>query len=178
MENENGQLYTQPVVNNPLTAEIKPDKPIGGWLFLLAIGMVLNPIVVLFSVARNLLSALKPETVQTLLTQGTAYYNPPLLILVIVEIVFNVLIMLAYIYMLVIFFGKKKNLPIVFIVVYLTNLVFVIADTAALYFIQQGSAVYKTETSYIEIIQRLAACAIWIPYMIYSKRVKETFVKK
>lgn len=80
--------------------------------------------------------------------------------------------------MLLIFFGKSSHFPMIFIIIYLVNLFFVGSDTIVANFLHQDSGVYNTPVDYSDMIRQIAACAVWIPYMICSTRVKETFVKK
>jgi len=164
-----------------LEAGISPpppvEKKIGGWLYLIAIGLVANPFVVLSVMFKDLLPALKPETIKLMSTQGTVYYNPGLLNLIYFESGFYLVLLIAYIYLLTAFFRKQRNFPPVFMVIYLVNMAFIIFDTFAVHLITQSSGVYPSELSFVSIIWQAVVCAIWVPYMILSVRVKETFVK-
>jgi hypothetical protein len=99
-------------------------KGLSGWLILVGIGVVLNPIRLLFS----LIPAYKPIFAdgvwEALTTPGSAVYTPYFGALFIGEFIFNTLMFAACIYLIYLFFSKHYLFPKVFIGIALVSLIF------------------------------------------------------
>ncbi|MCJ7547681.1 MAG: DUF2569 domain-containing protein [Deltaproteobacteria bacterium] len=150
------------------------DK-IGGWLILVAIGLIFAPIRLLVVLFKDLLPALSADTWSRLTTPGTEAYHPLWAPLLFFEIIGNCLFILSPIIIAVFFFQRRRFVPRLFIVLLLANLVFVTIDYFAADLIPFVAA-QEDLGSLKELIRALIACAIWVPYFLVSKRVKGTFV--
>jgi len=150
------------------------DK-IGGWLILVAIGLIFAPIRLLVVLFKDLLPALSADTWSRLTTPGTEAYHPLWAPLLFFEIIGNCLFILSPIIIAVFFFQRRRFVPRLFIVLLLANLVFVTIDYFAVDLIPFVAA-QEDLGSLKELIRALIACAIWVPYFLVSKRAKGTFV--
>ena len=150
------------------------DK-IGGWLILVAIGLIFAPIRLLVVLFKDLLPALSADTWSRLTTPGTEAYHPLWAPLLLFEVIGNCLFILSPIIIAVFFFQRRRFVPRLFIVLLLANLVFVTIDYFAADLIPFVAA-QEDLGSLKELIRALIACAIWVPYFLVSKRVKGTFV--
>jgi len=150
------------------------DK-IGGWLILIAIGLIFAPIRLLVVLFKDLLPALSVDTWSRLTTPGTESYHPLWAPLLLFEILGNCLFILFPIIIAVFFFQRKRFVPRLIIVLLLANLVFVAIDYFAANLIPFVAA-QEDMGSLVELIRVLIASAIWVPYLLVSKRVKGTFV--
>ncbi len=180
MENDSKSTETIPIPPQPAAPGlVQPngDKPIGGWLILLAIGFILSPLLIGYNVYANILPAFKPETIQLMTAPGTEYYNPMLFNVIIFELVFDVILFAAFIFLLVLFFKKSKHFPLAFIIIYIFNFAGITLDTFWAHYAQNLVPVYKADMDLKDVVQQAVYCCIWVPYIIVSKRVKETFVK-
>ncbi len=166
----------------PIAPEVPAENPdgqkIGGWLILLAIGIVLTP----FRIGIALVSIFKNVTVPgvwaAITTPGSESYHPLWQPVIVSEVSINIILFIVSIVLAVFFFMRKKFVPIFFIIFIIFNAVFVTLD----YFISNLiPAVQAQQSNDMEtirtVIQSIVICFIWVPYFIVSKRVKKTFVK-
>ncbi len=150
------------------------DK-IGGWLILVAIGLIFTPIRLLVVIVKDLLPVLSGDTWSRLTTPGTESYHVLWAPLLIFEIVGNCLFVLFPIIVAIFFFQKRTFVPRLIIVLLLTNLIFVTIDYFAADLIP-FIAKQEDMGSLIELLRVFIASLIWVPYFLISKRVKGTFV--
>ena len=150
------------------------DK-IGGWLILVAIGLILAPIRLLVVFFKDLLPALSADSWSRLTTPGTEAYHPLWAPLLLFEILGNCVFIVSPIIIAIFFFQKRRFVPRLIIVLLLANLVFVAIDYFAADLIPFIAA-QEDIGSLVELIRVLIACAIWVPYFLVSKRVKGTFI--
>ena len=145
------------------------SKQIGGWLILVAIGLVISPF-------RLLLESI--ETFKPLFQPGVwgalATYNPLLAYFCVLEIIGNTVIGCAILYTIYLFFTKNKHFPISYILVTIVHLVWVLLDAVIASKIDPSIESFDKDTMQTLIKSALSAC-IWVPYMLVSTRVKETF---
>ena len=161
---ENEEIGTKEIE----ATETEP-KGIGGWLVLVLIGLIITPIRLLISMITEftpLLEQIKNNPILADLKQ-----------LVMAEIVVN-MIFLIYAFVLIILMLKKSKLfPRMIIIFYISNLVFVLADAIIISNHPVLGPITNITDSFMEIFKSVAANAIWVPYFIISRRVKNTFVE-
>jgi hypothetical protein len=149
---------------------------IGGWLIVIAIGLILS----LLQNLTNMLQVLAPlgrGFVWTRLTDPTSpVYHPYWKTVIIYDAVAGCLYVIMNFVAIILFFGKRRLfpkltiafIPSIFVLsligYYLTGLIPAVADKPA--YAAQGH----------ELIVRFIALHVWIPYLLVSKRVKATFV--
>ncbi len=145
-----------------------------GWLILVAVGLCLQPLVLVKTLADNF-EAFRPATWQTLTTPGGGAYHPLWAPLLVAEVAVNVGLLLGSGILLYLFFTKKRFFPKAVIGFMVLSLVVVLADNAAVSAIPQARA-QLGPGEYKQIGRAVVAAAIWIPYFLRSKRVHATFV--
>jgi hypothetical protein len=147
---------------------------IGGWLILVVIGLSLSPIVIAFGVITTHVPLFTSGQFSTLMDPASSNYHPLLGPLVVMEVIGNVIICGLAVTALVQMFRKSRRFPKWAIAFYAGNLGFLLLDAfvaSMIPLIQQDA-----DTSQ-GIIRAVISCAIWIPYMCVSVRVKNTFVQ-
>lgn len=167
---------------SPLTTEIKLSssvdeqkyQKIGGWLYIVGIGVVLNPILYVYTIAQSV-SVLSYDVWRLITTPGTEVYHPMLAPLIVFELVTTVGFLVLSIAVAIYFFQKRKILPKLIITFLLSNLAFCVID-----FLWVNSITLSVSLGadyLINWVYRTAiACLIYVPYFLKSKRVKGTFV--
>ncbi len=129
-------------------------KGLGGWLVLVGIGLVLGPLVTLGSIFLDWLPALNEG-------RASAHF------FYLVVAVYTLLIA-ASVWLILLFFMKKWRFP-KYMVFYLVGRFFL--SLLIYYFAQQESISYSGPAG------SFIVAAIWISYLVRSRRVKATFVK-
>jgi hypothetical protein len=114
---------------------------------------------------------------EVLTTPGSEAYHHLWAPLIISEIIGNSLFIIFDIVLIVLFFTKSNRFPILIIIFIATNLFFLAGDLVLTDLIPAVAAESDPE-SVTELARSIIAAAIWIPYFLVSKRVKNTFVKK
>lgn len=146
-----------------------------GWLVLVGIGLVLAPLLILKNIVETLLAYVD------LFVQISAEYEltsvgERLRALMIGEVIVQSILLLASVLLIFLFFKKHYLFPRVYMAVLLSALVLIGLDALIMYrFI---AAEDMDITNVMTLLGRtLLQCLIWIPYMLMSKRVKNTFIE-
>ncbi len=156
----------------------EPDVPdlkgIGGWLILVAVGLCLQPLLLLKALSENA-AAFKPDTWGVLTTFGTFAYHPLWAPLLVAETGVNVVLLAWSGVLLYFFFSRGRRFPSLVIAYMGVSVAAVIADLAV------ASAIPVTRArlaagAYGQVGRSVISAAIWIPYFLRSRRVAATFV--
>lgn len=149
---------------------------IGGWLILIAIGIIVSPIRLSYFIATTYADIFTDGTWEALTTEGGGAYHPLWLPLLTGEIIINGALILASLYMAFLFFTKSVAFTRWFIGIAVFSLVFIIVDAFALTAVLPDEPVFDPDTVR-ELMRSGILVAVWVPYMLVSKRVKATFVQ-
>ncbi|HCT29751.1 MAG TPA: hypothetical protein DIW31_03225 [Bacteroidales bacterium] len=158
---------SKPYINNPL--------PIGGWLVLIAIGLFITPITLLFDFVKN--GFFNQTSWEFISTPTSAGYDVVWSFAFVYELLMNCLMMVYIIFILVLFIKRRTTFPIHFIIFRLIHFVLIIGDVILVSKITNSNFI-ADNSSVSPVVSSIVASCIWIPYMIYSERVKDTFVFK
>jgi hypothetical protein len=153
----------------------KELQGLGGWLILVGIGVIIAPFYTLFQAFLTFQPIFSEGIWEILTTPGSDAYHPLWQPILIGEIVINVSLVLVLVYIVFLFFSKKRSLPSWYVAVLLFTPIFIAADAFALKLILPNEPVFDPETTR-NFAQSAIGAAIWVPYMLVSKRVKATFV--
>ncbi|MCH8500443.1 MAG: DUF2569 domain-containing protein [Aliidiomarina sp.] len=157
-------------------ADEKEVKGLGGWLLLLALGLFLTPIRLL-SVDLPMFNALLSSIdVEQFTTPGSEFYHPWWLTIVRFEMFYHFAMLIASLYLIYLFFSKHHWFPRVYITVLSVSIVYVLVDSwmVSLLF---GEQPLVERATWIDLVRLLITACIWIPYLLLSKRVQNTFVE-
>ena len=153
-----------------------PEGPAGlsGWLVVVAIGLFITPLRLANYLWQTYPPLFRNGTWGVLTTPGPAPYHPFWGPLLIGEIAVNTLFILAAIYLLFSFFRKSRRFPHLYIVFLISNLAFVLVDALLVKIVLPEQPLLDSDTAR-EFGRSLVGAIIWIPYMLISRRVKNTF---
>jgi hypothetical protein len=144
-----------------------------GWLILVGFGLCIAPLRLLAMMAVNA-AAFQPRVWTVLTTPGTEAYHPLWAPIIIGETVANLLLIGLSLVNLYLFFRKRRTFPRMAI----TFLVLGVAITALDLVAAQAIPMAKVAPKDVAALgQSVIGAAIWIPYFLRSRRVRDTFVR-
>jgi len=154
----------------------KSDGPvgIGGWLILPVIGMFVFPVRVAAILVTDYWPLFERGIWANLTTPGSPVYHPLWAPVILYEIACNGAFLLFDLVLLILLFSKSRRFPMAFVVFALLNVFFILSDAALAWQIPAVAA-RGLEGAAGEIARSLVVAAIWVPYMLVSKRVRNTF---
>ncbi|WP_417699042.1 DUF2569 domain-containing protein [Pseudoalteromonas lipolytica] len=161
------------------TAGVQGDKDlvgIKGWLILVAIGVVISPLRVFYESINIFKPIFTTDMWQRLTSQFGDMYHPLWEPLLIIEILFNVTLFFASLYLIVLFFKHKKAFVSWYLAILLGGLAFIVLDAFVVSLLVPSVTIFDSEMKTM-LIRGVIQALIWGPYMLLSQRVKATFVK-
>lgn len=171
--------YAPPASNTEVRVEAPPpDGPVGlsGWLILVCIQLIASPIRLVTYVSQTYPPLFRDGTWEKLTTPGPLPYHPFWGPLLISEVVVNLVFIGVGIVLLVLFFNKSWRFPRVYVTFLVSNLAFITVDALAVKIVVPEIPLLDGDTMR-EFLRSVVAAMIWIPYVLSSKRVKNTFVR-
>jgi Domain of Unknown Function with PDB structure (DUF3857)/Protein of unknown function (DUF2569) len=141
------------------------ETPIGGWLVLVAIGLSITPVQLIYSFV-----------MENYILDGRGWMsmwyakNYGSFLFLVLEHIYNVVYLLFSVLVAILFFQKRSSVPVLISFFYGGSCLVNILDSWFIYTIDPNQVDTK------EMIRGIIMAAIWIPYFHLSTRVKETFV--
>lgn len=151
-------------------------KGISGWLILVAIGLVVAPFRLYFTTLTLYPDLFENGSWSLLTDPSSTEYVRGVALLLYSEIVFNLFLLSCLIYLIYLFFSKKAIFPKAYITVSVIGLIYLPINAVMASMLFPQTTIFDTETIK-DILLTLVSAAIWIPYMLRSSRVKNTFVE-
>ncbi|WP_439815818.1 DUF2569 domain-containing protein [Zavarzinia sp. CC-PAN008] len=141
-----------------------PDGPrgIGGWLILPAIGTFLGPVLWGF------------YGLSAAMTLTAMPADAPLTALIVMEAIGNLALFALNLWALFLLAGRRRGFPRAFIIVAVGGFVLAVVDGAwAMSLLGESVA----QPAWQQIIRSAIFPAVWVPYMLVSRRVRNTFIR-
>lgn len=156
----------------------KPNelRGIGGWLILVAIGIVITPFQILKDIGEEAAALYANGTYELLTNPESSAYSPFWEPYIRAETFINGITLLASIVLIFIFFAKKRFFPKLYIIFLVVSAVLLVMGTLILKLSFPEIDVFDSETTRA-FVRAGVSVGIWVPYLLVSKRVKATFVK-
>ena len=149
---------------------------IGGWLYLVAIGLCLTPIRLVAEIVRGV-RPLDPATWHAVTTPGMPAYHPLFGPLIVGELVANVVLLAWAVVLLYLFFAKRQAFPGAMIAFLFVRLAIQFADMLVAKMIPAAAAAASGPTVYGALAGGVLVVLIWVPYFSKSRRVATTFIR-
>jgi hypothetical protein len=149
---------------------------IGGWLILPALGLAISPFWQGFKIVRDIVPSVNLSAWRTLSDPASANYSPMWVPAIVFEVATSVLIFVFTLWLAYLFFFRKSPLvPRLFIIWLASQLIIqtidrLLVNSLPLAAEQSGSGVTSG------LGRAITNAVIWIPYFIWSIRVKNTFI--
>lgn len=151
----------------------KEVKGIGGWLLLPAIGAVINPLQTGYGFWTGLLMPMRDRWT-SIFDPSLPQFNLLAAAFIAYELVVNIVLIAFGGWLMWNFFCKSKRTPGLYCWYIVFCTVALIADSAIAMRHFPASVDIDVRS---KIARLLMVCAIWIPYFLTSKRVKNTFTR-
>lgn len=146
---------------------------IGGFLYLVAIGVFISPIRLINSFIQTFIPIFSDGRWDDITTIG----NEAVFGLIVFEILGNILLIGLSAYLAVQFIQKNSTFPKWYFGIALTGISFVVVDLYIASLLFPEHTFFNDET--VEaILPALVSILIWSPYLFFSERSKNTFVCK
>lgn len=158
-----------------MTEENEKLQGIGGWLILLAIGLVMSPVRIIILIYQTYSDIFTTGSWEMLTTPGNDAYHPLWKPILSSELAINFAIIIFSIVLIYVFFSKKKIFPKLFVAFALFSFFFIIADSYAVTLVLPDEQMFDEETIK-ELSRSLTAIVVWVPYLYISRRAKNTFI--
>ena len=151
-------------------------KGLGGWLILVGLGVLFSPVFV----AKDwfdIIEFFKDDSWKYLLDSNSSIYDPQLFYFICIEIVINIILFIAAVYAIYLFFSKHYRFPKYYIGLMAGYFLVLLIDTiSADILIPKQNAFDEGVMS--ELVKSFLRMCIWITYLLFSVRVKNTFIEK
>jgi len=148
---------------------------IGGWLIVVAIGVFVSPFRVLASFVKTLTPIVRDGVWSALTTPGSSAYQPMWAPLIVYELLGNFGLLLAYVGLLVLFVKRSTKFPRLFIWIAALTFPFLVIDVWLSSFVLTDQSALDPGTVR-GLATSIGTFAIWVPYMLLSRRVRNTFI--
>lgn len=158
----------------PQPRAVPEPKGLGGWLIVVGIGLVVAPVRIAVACVQTYVPLFQNGAWQLLTTPGTGTYHPLWAPVLLGELLVNLGFFAAFLVLIFLFVRRARMFPRLYIAVLALNLAFLFVDALLLDSLAASGS--QTETVWTPLLQGLASAAIWIPYMLRSRRVRNTFV--
>jgi hypothetical protein len=139
------------------------------------LGVVISPLRIVIEGIGIYGPLFRDGSLQNIADPSAPSYVAYLAELIYAEMFFNAIFVIWAVLNLVGFFSKNARFPASWRYFLLANLAFLVGDSSLTTNFMPSNEVFDTATVK-SIFQSIFAAAIWVPYTIVSKRVKNTFV--
>jgi hypothetical protein len=157
------------LVSTPLFYPVEDLEGLSGWLVLVAIGLVVAPFVMLYTIVTVNLPLLTDHRYQPYLSS-----HPALAALTVFEVFTNIIFIACVLALAFLFFTKRKGFPTFMIIYRVTQCSVILIDTITAHALIPSA---NLTASYATVARSLIGALVWIPYFVFSRRVKATFVR-
>ena len=148
---------------------------LAGWLVLVGIGLVVSPIRIAVVLLQTFPPIFRDGAWEVLTTPGTEAYHALWAPLLVLEIFGNTLFIAAGIALLLLFFRRSFRFPTLYIAYAVASVLFILLDAWLGSFVLADEPMFDPDTAR-EFGRTLVSAAVWVPYLLVSKRVRNTFV--
>jgi transglutaminase-like putative cysteine protease len=155
----------------PVHRDPAGGEPIGGWLILVAIGLVFTP----FRIAYDLFNL--PEMYNSQMWANFLVLKRyDLFAFTLITHVYNIVLLCYVILILALFFTRRSSLPKLITIYFAVNCFMIVSDS--LLAVALDVSVADEKDYFRNMLSSILAAVIWIPYFNMSTRVKNTFVTR
>jgi len=148
-------------------------KGIGGWMILPLVGLVITACLIFYHLVTIVYPLFVQGTIFALFSSQSNVYNPQFGLLIIFESAGNIVLFWLSIIVLYLCYTQSKKFVLLLIAFYLIHILL----SASGYMATGYFEVLKNmeDDAFKDLLRSIIAGSIWIPYLLMSVRVKNTF---
>lgn len=161
---------------SPTPAPDPASSGLGGWLILVGFGVLISPIGIVRILFETYRGIFLTDGWINLTTPSSAMYNALWAPMIVGEMVVNILMLLLSVYLIFLFFGKKRSFPTWFIRATLLTLAVQVLDPLAFHYLTPDTPIFDAGAMR-ELGRSVVVAMVWVPYMLMSDRVALTFTR-
>lgn len=147
---------------------------LGGWLLLLAVLLALRPVAFGYFVSQSL-GATSVDTWSQLTTYGSSKYNALWAPFLLFELAANLAQWVLSVLLLVLFFKRRSSFPRIAVLALPAAVVLQAVD---LWLSALLPGIESTPQDITKLVRDAVGAALWVAYLLCSRRVKATFVRR
>lgn len=153
-------------------------RGLGGWLVLIAVGVTIAPFLNVVTDFNTFYTSFDAEAWSALTNSNSAAYNPYFASYFSLGVIISVIIDAYLFYLMYLFYKESSSFPSLYIKLIFAVFIFIILDlvVASLIFPSLTTSDLLDLPTIKGIFQSIFAILVWVPYMMKSVRVKNTFV--
>jgi len=148
---------------------------IGGWLYLVAVGLCLTPVRLVLEIGRGL-RLLDPATWHAVTTPGRPAYHPLFGPLIVGELAANGILLFWTFGLLYLFFTRRRIFPPMMVTFLIVRVLIQTADLLVARLIPAAATAIGPSV-YSALGGSLVLVLVWVPYLCRSQRVANTFMR-
>lgn len=169
---------TAPVTEAEQPTEVSADEPlaIGGWMMLVALGVVLTPLRISYFLITVYPPIFTDGTWEALTSPSSPSYSPIWGPFLIGEVLVNLTFVLMSLFAAYLMFSKRATFPKWYAAIAFGSALFIVVDAYIATLVMPSVSMFDPETIR-EFARSLVSCLIWTPYLFLSKRAKATFIR-
>ncbi|MFA4891632.1 MAG: DUF2569 family protein [Candidatus Gracilibacteria bacterium] len=154
----------------------RANEKIGGVLILPLLGLFGSVIGFVYTAYNCLKIFLNSDSFDALTNPSSNVYHFLWFPILMFEFLFSIFFIIATVFTIVLFLKRKKALPKLIVALYLAFFVFILIDYLFVPWMMP-SLMFFDEESIKTIVKSFFMVFVWIPYFLFSERVKRTFVR-
>lgn len=156
--------------------EVKDYKKIGGWLYVVAFVVISAPFRLIFQLYPGYYGIFTDGTWERLTSLESAAYSPYWAPILIGELMVDAVVICLWLAVAVLFFSKKEIFPVFYIGMIIFGPLFIVAKAFVRYLVLPVEPIFDSATTLKLLLHSFGSLVVWVPYMLLSERVRETFV--
>ncbi|HEX5221718.1 MAG TPA: DUF3857 domain-containing protein [Verrucomicrobiae bacterium] len=150
---------------------------LGGWLFLVGLGLCLNPFIRLVTIGQNWEGYFSIHVWQSVAMPQGDSYHPLYAPMLVYELLGNAGLFVLNLLVLCLFFSRRRAFPRTYIVFIISSALFLLLDEVGSAQISTLQASDAGKVDYAQASRAVIYSLVWSAYMLKSRRVRLTFVK-
>ncbi|MDQ1920297.1 DUF2569 domain-containing protein [Massilia pseudoviolaceinigra] len=154
----------------------KALEGLNGWLLIVVVSVLFTPLRMLYELPELYVNLFGSDHWTAMTTPGAGAYHAAWKPLIFTEVVLNCGMLVASFLLVYLFFSKKRGFPMLFIVLHVAGILFLLCEGMIIHLFMPAEPLFDASTR-TDLVRALFMAVIWVPYMLMSERVEQTFVE-